>query len=82
VFVPGGRGAVVRDLPAPGVTTGTLYLVTDAGMRFPIASQTDLGALGYGEVTPQTISTNVLSLLPTGPTLSVQAARNAAVTSK
>jgi type VII secretion protein EccB len=82
VFVPGGHGAVVRDLPAPGVTTGTLYLVTDAGMRFPIASQTDLGALGYGDVTPQTISTNVLSLLPTGPTLSIQAARIAAVTSK
>lgn len=82
VHVEGGRGAVVRDLPAPGVTTGTLYLVTDSGMRFPIASQTDLGALGYGEVTPQAISTNVLSLLPTGPTLSVQAARKAVVTGK
>ncbi|GAA1699418.1 type VII secretion protein EccB [Fodinicola feengrottensis] len=81
IVVPGGRGAIVRDLPATGVTTGTLYLITDTGMRFPIGSPADLAALGYTGVDPQLVPTNVLSLLPTGPTLSAAAARNPATTS-
>jgi type VII secretion protein EccB len=79
VSVPGGHGAVVRDVPSPGVTTGTLYLVTDSGIRFPVASTTDLAALGYSGVDPTPISTNILNLLPTGPTLSVANARKAVV---
>jgi hypothetical protein len=69
VVVPPGGGLVVRDLPAPGVGTGTLFLVTDLGVKFPLASDGVAGTLGYGGVTPVLVPSTLLAFLPTGPAL-------------
>jgi hypothetical protein len=70
VVVPAGRGALVRAVPAPGITTGTVYLVTDQGLRHPIGSDADIAALGYGGALPVPVPTTVLDLVPVGPALS------------
>ncbi|NUR61322.1 MAG: hypothetical protein HOV87_22075, partial [Catenulispora sp.] len=75
VDVPAGHGALVRAVPGPGVTTGALYLVTDAGIAYPIgASGNVLTDLGLAQATPSPIPQSLLALIPTGPTLDEQAA--------
>ena len=75
VDVPAGHGALVRAVPGPGVTTGALDLVTDAGIAYPIgASGTVLTDLGLAQATPSPIPQSLLALIPTGPTLDEQAA--------
>lgn len=69
VYVPPGRGALVAEEPASGVSSGTIYLVTDSGSKFPIATADAISALGYGGIQPQGVSASLLALLPTGPTL-------------
>jgi hypothetical protein len=77
VDVPAGRGALVRALPAAGVTTGTVYVVTDQGLRYPVGSDADLRALGYADVEPVTIPTTFLQLIPLGATMSAALAGTA-----
>lgn len=43
-----GRGALVRATQPDGSTSGTIYLVTDLGIKFPIADGDPLASLGYG----------------------------------
>jgi hypothetical protein len=78
VSVPGGRGALVATLlPDNATAAGVVYLVTDEGIRFPLAAEgTDAvrTALGYGGVTPVAVPAAMLDLLPTGPALDPQAA--------
>ena len=74
VVVPPADGAVVRSLPAPGVNTGTVYLVTDQGTKYPLASAQVLGPLGYPGVVPAVVPAGLLASLPTGPTLDAAAA--------
>jgi hypothetical protein len=62
-------------LPARGVTTGTVYVVTDRGIRYPVGSAADVAALGYAQVTPVAIPTTFLELLPTGTPLTAALAR-------
>jgi type VII secretion protein EccB len=69
-----GHGAVIREVPAPGVTTGTTYLVTDLGVKFPLDGGSVLADLGLGGVAAQPLPSEVVRLFPTGPTLSEQAA--------
>ena len=38
VGVSAGTGVIARDQPAPGVATGTLHLVTDLGVKYPLPS--------------------------------------------
>ena len=72
-----GSGALVRDLPEPGVTTGTEYLVTEDGVKYPIAANDVLAALGLGGVTPVAVPHGVLAAIPTGPALDTAAATQA-----
>jgi hypothetical protein len=77
VIVLGGRGALVRSEPAPGVATATttVYLVTDQGYKFPLDQSSKANAvtaLGYGSVHPTNVPWSVLDLIPTGPTLDQQ----------
>jgi type VII secretion protein EccB len=69
VAVPAGRAAVVRAEPAPGVGTGTIYLVDDVGVRYPLSSTAVLDPLGYGGVAPVPVPAGLLGLLRTGPRL-------------
>ncbi|MBS2552742.1 type VII secretion protein EccB [Catenulispora sp. NL8] len=74
VRVAGGHGALVRAQPAPGVATGTLYLITDTGLKYPLPSADVAGRLGYAGVTPAAVPTQILALIPTGTTLDPVAA--------
>jgi hypothetical protein len=73
VAVPGGRGALAATLlPDGAAATGVVYLVTDQGIKYPLAGEdTDAvrTALGYAGVTPVAVPPAVLSLIPTGPAL-------------
>ncbi|MFG3053085.1 type VII secretion protein EccB [Kitasatospora sp. NPDC048239] len=64
---PGG-GALVRALSSAGLG-GTLYLVTDSGVKYPLASAAVAKQLGYGAPAPSAAPEALLTLLPTGPSL-------------
>ncbi|MCI2417476.1 type VII secretion protein EccB [Saccharopolyspora sp. K220] len=74
ITVPPNRGVLVRDQPAPGVPTGTHFLVSDLGVKYPLPSLDVAATLGYGGVPPVPVPTPLLSLLPTGPALDPAAA--------
>jgi hypothetical protein len=80
VVIPGGRGALVRVLPAPDApaTNTTRYLVTDQGVKYALPrTDTDSvqDALGYGGVTATPVPSFLLALLPVGPALDPDEAR-------
>jgi ESX secretion system ATPase EccB len=75
VYVPGGHGAVVAEQPAPGASSGTVYVITDTGMKYPVSGDEARGALGYGGVRPVGVPAAVLALFPTGVTLDPAQAR-------
>ncbi|MFD5426425.1 type VII secretion protein EccB [Streptomyces sp. NPDC127084] len=80
---PGG-GALVRALSAGGAPGSTVYLVTDSGMKYRIATEEALAALGYSVGQARGIPSPLLAMLPTGPDLSPAAAvagRNGRATS-
>jgi len=78
VDVAAGHGALVRAAPGPGVTSGALYLVTEAGIAYPIGTGgTVLADLGLSQAAPSAIPQSLLALIPAGPTLDEQAALTA-----
>jgi hypothetical protein len=74
VYIPPGAGALVRELVGAGGTTPTTYLITDAGMKYPVPSADALKSLGYGGATARPVAGTLLALLPTGPSLDPAAA--------
>ena len=76
VVVPRGRVTIVR---VPGYRADSYVLVTDSGVAYPVADRTALGRLGFQPEQAKDVPTAVLSLLPRGPELSVDAARGTAV---
>ena len=61
-------GALVRPEVAPGVGATSVFLVTDAGVKFPVPSA-DVAALGYSAGEAASLPAALLGLLPTGPAL-------------
>lgn len=75
VSVRPGAGVLVRALSAAGSPLGdTTFLVTDTGVKHRLLSKEAVEALGYGGVPEQTMPAHVLSMLPTGPDLTREAA--------
>jgi type VII secretion protein EccB len=76
--LPGGRAALVRAQPVPGsAATGTVYLVTDQGLKYAIPQQDSekvIASLGYAGVTPVPVPTALLALVPTSVALDPRAA--------
>jgi type VII secretion protein EccB len=72
-FVPPGGGALVQDQ-----ASGTMYLITDQGVRFPLGGADAAKALGYGGVRPVPLAASMLTLFPVGPLLNVGSARQVA----
>jgi type VII secretion protein EccB len=75
VLLPGGKGVLAQAAPGAGTSgTGaagsTVYLISPQGIRYPLGSGETLAVLGYGGVTPLAVPGSLLSLIPTGPTLS------------
>ncbi|MBB5874191.1 type VII secretion protein EccB [Allocatelliglobosispora scoriae] len=75
IVVEAGRGLLMRDLPAPGVTNGTLYLLADTGIRYPLAEADVAAALGYAAGSALPVPGEILALLPVGRPLDPVAAR-------
>ncbi|MDR7275569.1 type VII secretion protein EccB [Catenuloplanes atrovinosus] len=70
VWLPPGSGLLVTA--GDGEQT---FLVGDRGVRHPIAGDDAAGALGYDGVAATILEESLMTLLPTGPELSVEAAR-------
>lgn len=70
-----GSGALVRAAEPDGSGTGTVYVITDQGIKYPVADAAALAALGYEGVAPDLVPTELLAVIPTGPSLDPVAAR-------
>jgi type VII secretion protein EccB len=81
VYVARGKGALAVAAASPNAPagTGSMSVVTDTGLRYPIAGRELLGRLGYGKVTPRQVPSQLISLLPQGPPLDATRARQSAV---
>lgn len=77
VHVPRGKGALVIAAASPTAPpgSGTITLVTDTGRRYPVATPEALAKLGYGSVTPRPVPAQLVALLPQGPSLDIDRAR-------
>ncbi|HEV7896491.1 MAG TPA: type VII secretion protein EccB [Planosporangium sp.] len=78
VVIPPGHGALVEALASPGAPSGALSIVSDRGIRYPLASRDLVAKLGYGGVTPVAMPAELVALLPSGPALDPVAARQGA----
>ena len=75
IVVPPGHGALVEALASPGATNGTLSVVTDLGIRYPLASRDLMPKLGYDGVAPLRMPAELVALRPVGPGLDPAAAQ-------
>lgn len=75
IAVRPGRGVLVRALSASGSALGdTTFLVTDEGVKYRLLSKEAVKALGYEGVEERTLPAQLLSMMPTGPDLTPEAA--------
>ncbi|MDT5028252.1 MAG: hypothetical protein QOE61_4678 [Micromonosporaceae bacterium] len=74
VLVPAGRVAVVRVLGAPTAESGTYFVVTDLGIKFPVPTAAVLPLLGYSAAQAVDVPAGLVTRIPTGPTLDPAAA--------
>ncbi|SDP39682.1 type VII secretion protein EccB [Actinacidiphila guanduensis] len=79
VAVQPGSGALVTAVASSGGKAVTPYLVTDDGVKYPIPSAVVVTRLGYSTDDEMTLPTNVLGLLPTGPSLDPELLANGGV---
>lgn len=82
VAVPPGEIAVVRVMPSATAPAGALYLVTDAGIRFPVPTAEVLGSLGYDTSAAVEMPAALVQRIPAGPTLDPVAAMQPAPPSR
>jgi type VII secretion protein EccB len=75
VLIEPGRGAVVEAVASAGAESGTVCVVTDVGVAFPVSAPAVIGLLGYGGITPNRLPSAVVALLPPGQALDPEAAR-------
>lgn len=77
-YVRAGEGAVVAAVPHPDIPSqlepNARFLITDRGVKFPLAGDVALKALGYGEADIARLPVSFLSMLPSGPSLNQRAA--------
>ena len=80
VHVARGRGAVTVSAASPSAPSGsgTVSVVTDTGLQYPLAGRELLAKLGYGNVKLQQIPSELISLMPAGPPLDPARARQTA----
>jgi hypothetical protein len=77
VYVQRGKGAVVvaaSSATAPA-GSGTVGVVTDTGRLYTLANRNLLAKLGFGDAKPQTVPSQLVALLPRGPSLDPAQAR-------
>lgn len=74
VLVPAGQAVVVEAVPTEDTPRGTLLVVTDLGIAYPLADAAVLDVLGYGDVDPVRMPASLVARIPLGPGLSHDAA--------
>lgn len=77
VYVPPGKAALVMAVPSGSASVGAPGIITDIGMRYPIASPEVITALGYPPQRFIAMPVSLVNRIPAGPTLDQQAARTA-----
>jgi ESX secretion system ATPase EccB len=77
VCIPRGKGVVTAAAASPTAPegTGTVSIVTDTGVSYPLAGREVLTKLGYAGVKPLPVPAELVRLLPVGPSLDPVAAR-------
>lgn len=69
VVVPAGSGAVVRSAASADTDSGTVFLITDQGRRYPLPNAAALAWFGYGSIKPIVLPSTVIARVPAGPGL-------------
>ena len=67
-----GTGVLAASVPAPkgpGAKPDR-YLITDRGLKYRLADDDSISALGFGGVAPVPVAAGVLAQIPNGPSLS------------
>jgi hypothetical protein len=78
VLVASGRAVLAQAVPTPEATGGSFHLVTDQGIRYPLAAPEVARMLGYNHTAAVRLPSTLLDRLPAGPALDpVAAARPA-----
>lgn len=67
VKVAPGSGLLASTASAPGVNGAGLYLISETGMKYPVADTPTAAALGLDAASSPAIPEEFLALLPTGP---------------
>lgn len=76
VYVEPQHGLLVRQSAADStVEIGTLFLITDQGIAYPVLDDQALASLGLQQASVTAVPAELLSLLTTGPVLDPAAAR-------
>jgi hypothetical protein len=81
VVIARGKGVIASAAASPTApeNSGTVSIVTDTGRSFPLASRDLLTKLGYAKAKPRQIPSQLLGLLPQGPSLDPAVARRSGV---
>lgn len=72
-----GQGALIAERPGPDSNGSTVFLVTDAGIRYPLADKRAAEALGLAGSPIAQLPPELIAALPVGPTLDRAAAATA-----
>ncbi|MEN3309479.1 MAG: hypothetical protein V7603_5681 [Micromonosporaceae bacterium] len=75
ILVPPGQGAVVEAVAAPDAPGGSVNVLTDLGLRYPVPTVDILAILGYATVQPVRVPAGLVALVPAGRVLDPAAAR-------
>jgi type VII secretion protein EccB len=80
LYIARGKGvlAVAASSPTAPIETGTVSIVTDTGHSFPMADRSIVARLGYAGVKPAQIPSELVAMLPSGPSLDPARARQTA----
>ncbi|HEX7304357.1 type VII secretion protein EccB [Lentzea sp.] len=72
VTLKGGTGVLAASVPAPAAAGAKpdRYLITDRGVKYVLADDETVTALGFGGVQPRPVTKTVLDQIPSGPALS------------
>lgn len=76
VVLEAGRGVVVEAAASPGATGGAISVISDQGRSHPVTNVDVLANLGYGTARRVKMPASLVSLIPQGPALDPDKARN------
>jgi hypothetical protein len=69
VVVPAGDGVLVEAMVSADAGSGTLAVITDLGVRYPLASREVAGYLGYSDRNAVKMPAALVAMLREGPSL-------------